>query len=331
MRFCFLVLILLAIACSESEETRKQRLLAQGNDMVGKQHIEEAVKFYEGALKIDSCFADAWNNLGTIYHHQRDFAKASEYYREAITCNPEFVSAYLNRANTLYELDSLQSALADLEKVARLKPDTIALHFSRGIIYTRLRNYHEAKKSFQRAIDVDPSNAELKINMGAVYYYEQKFDSATLYLIPFIEQAPKAEALNTLAMIEIDKKDYDSALVLTERALRLKANDPYILNNRGLIFVLKGEFAKGAEDINESITLDPYNGWAYRNKGIYYLKMKNAKDALRLLKQAEKIDPSIKDLNLYLSEAYTLNGHDQLAKEYYQRALEMSRNVSGKK
>jgi len=328
MRFLLFILVLLMVSCSESEETRKQRLLAQGNDMVEKQHVEEAVKFYEGALKLDSCFADALNNLGTLYHQQRDFEKANEYYKEAIACNPAFVSAYLNRANTLYELNALPEALADLEKVSKLKPDTVTLYFSRGIVYTKLRAYGKAKAAFRQAITLDPTNVELKINLGTVYYYEQKYDSAKNYLLPIVRRLAQPEALNTLAMIEIDKGQYDSAQVLIEQASKLKADDPYILNNRGLVRILTGDLASGVADINQSITLDPYNGWAYRNKGVYYLKMKNATDALRLLLQAEKIDPSIKDLNFYLARAYALDGNDKLAREYDQKALETGGVVS---
>jgi len=48
---------------------------------------------------------------------------------------------------------------------------------------------------------------------------------------------------------------------------------------------------KAETDINQSIELDPYNGWAYRNKGIFYFMKGDYPSAQRLLVQAEKMDP----------------------------------------
>ena len=75
-------------------------------------------------------------------------------------------------------------------------------------------------------------------------------------------------------------------------------------------------------DINLSITLDPYNGWAYRNKGIYYLMTKKYEDALRLLQRAESIDPFIEKIYFYLGDAYYKNGNRKQGCIHYATALE---------
>jgi tetratricopeptide (TPR) repeat protein len=314
--------LLILAACSESKETRVQRFLAQGNDMVRKQNFEEAMSYYEGALKLDSCFADALNNLGSVHHRQGNFAKANDLYSKAIRCNPDFISGYLNRANTRYELNRLDDALEDLKRVEAVKPDTVALPFSRGLIYTRLRDYPNAKRQFKKALQINPENQELAINMGTVYYYEGDYDSARFYLLPVINSNPHPDAYNTLAMIATENEQYDEALNLVTKALALAPKNPYILNNRGYTYLLTGELEKGIDDINESITLDPYNGWAYRNKGIYYLMKNEPVAAIRLLKHAEGIDPDIKDLNTYLAKAYQLNHEEDLARTYREKALQ---------
>ena len=67
---------------------------------------------------------------------------------------------------------------------------------------------------------------------------------------------------------------------------------------------MTNQIEKARADINQSITLDPYNGWAYRNKGIYYLMEKEYEDAISLLIRAESSDPFIEKVYLYLGEAY---------------------------
>ncbi|MFZ6011689.1 MAG: tetratricopeptide repeat protein, partial [Bacteroidota bacterium] len=73
--------------------------------------------------------------------------------------------------------------------------------------------------------------------------------------------------------------------------------------------------------VNASISADPYNGWAYRNKAIYYLKKSAWDDAIRLLQRAEESDPTIENLQSYLGDAFMGKKDKAKACEHYQRAL----------
>jgi uncharacterized protein with beta-barrel porin domain len=55
----------MAVACSDTKETRLQRYLLQGNEQVSLRNADGAERFFKEALRLDSCFADALNNLGT--------------------------------------------------------------------------------------------------------------------------------------------------------------------------------------------------------------------------------------------------------------------------
>jgi tetratricopeptide (TPR) repeat protein len=324
-----LIALVFLFSCSESKETRLQRFLAQGNDMVEKRNTEEAINFYEGALKLDPCFADALNNLGSVYFHERNFSEALDQYSKAISCNPGFIPAYINRANTYYELNELYSALKDLDHVESEKPDTVALHFSRGLVFTRLKNYQKAKASFKRAMQLDARNEEVKINLATLYYFEHQYDSAELLLEPIVSrESEEPNAYNVMAMLKTEAGNLPEALSLVNKALQLKPHDPYYLNNRGYIYLQQNESEKAVADINESIVIDPYNGWAYRNKGIYFLQSRNIDEAIRLLKEAEKIDPNITNLYYYLGEAYW-NKNDRLqACNYFEKARAGDTTVS---
>ena len=161
------------------------------------------------------------------------------------------------------------------------------------------------------------------MNLGTVHYYKKDFDSARYYLNRSIETDPKeANALNALAMVEAELKNYRRAHELLNKALAMQHRDPYFLNNRGYVFLLMNQPDSAIQDIDVSITLDPYNGWAYRNKGIYYLKSGRYEEAIRLLLRAESSDPYIQDLYLYLGEAFGKQNNKAQSCEYYAKALE---------
>jgi tetratricopeptide (TPR) repeat protein len=75
--------------------------------------------------------------------------------------------------------------------------------------------------------------------------------------------------------------------------------------------------AEAENDINKSIGLDPYNGWAYRNKGLFYLLNKDFINSERLLKQAVEMDSFIDKIYFYLGTAYLKNGKQKLACESF--------------
>ena len=76
-----LALILLVIGgCSESKEARVQKFLLKGNLMVKDQNLDQAAYYFKEALNLDPCFADAANNLGTVYFKLKRWDLAMQQY-----------------------------------------------------------------------------------------------------------------------------------------------------------------------------------------------------------------------------------------------------------
>lgn len=318
-------------ACSESRETRLQRYLAQGNDMVKKLNSEQAERYFKEALKLDSCFADAWNNLGTLYFSQRKYELALAQYDHAVACRPAYVDSYFNRANARYELKEYYAALEDAEAIRKMKPDTSAVYFLEGLVFTKLRTFDKAVSSFEAAQLRDAKNGEILVNLGTVRYYQRDFEGARRDLSKaialsvgqsFEDKVSLGNAYNALAMIDVEEGDLAGARQHVEKALAYVPDDAYFLNNRGYLSLLEGDFETAREDINKSITTDPYNGWAYRNKGLLFFKLNHYDDAIRLLLHAESMDPFIDKLYGYLGDAYDAQGDHSRACTYYRKALE---------
>lgn len=91
---------------------------------------------------------------------------------------------------------------------------------------------------------------------------------------------------------------------------------------------MRGELQAAVDDINQSIASDPANAWAYRNKGIYYLKINDAQAAVRLLKQATEMDPFVDDVYAYLAEAYWLAGNIVEACKAYKESRDRKESIN---
>jgi tetratricopeptide (TPR) repeat protein len=64
--------------------------------------MDEAMKAYQMALRLDSHNADALNNIGAVYHAKRDYHKATKYYKKALKYNPRSAAIYCNLGTTYF-------------------------------------------------------------------------------------------------------------------------------------------------------------------------------------------------------------------------------------
>jgi tetratricopeptide (TPR) repeat protein len=93
-------------------------------------------------------------------------------------------------------------------------------------------------------------------------------------------------------------------------------------NNRGYIRLLMGNLDAAVSDIDQSIADDPYNAWAYRNKGLWYLRTGDIANAIQLLSRALTSPDSVEKAEYYLAEAYLAKGEKSKACEHFKRSLE---------
>jgi tetratricopeptide (TPR) repeat protein len=61
-------------------------------------------------------------NLGNIYFKKGEYRQAADQYSRALTFNPGFTEAYINRANSLMAAADYEAALRDYEKFLSLAP-----------------------------------------------------------------------------------------------------------------------------------------------------------------------------------------------------------------
>ena len=318
----FLLSLVLLFACSDSKETRLQRYLIQGNEKIKEREYAQAEKYLKEALRLDSCFADALNNLGTVAHRRENKGLAVDYYSEAIRCNADFYPAYFNRANVYYEIGNFDGALADLEIIGKRFPDTLVMHQLRALVYWKKYDYPMARENFVTMKKNTPDDPNILINIGTIFSMEKNFDSARFYLNKALTLSPEEpNAFNALAMLEADAGNAAESRKWMDKALALAPEDAYTLNNDGYLLLLEGKHAEALERINASIATDPYNSWAYRNKGLYFLKRGELDEALLLFKRAEEGDERVDKLYAFMAEAYAGKNDQARSCEYYKKAV----------
>lgn len=99
---------------------------------------------------------------GNKAFQQQNYAKALEFYSEAILAEPNEKSLYSNRSATYAAMKNFVKALEDGDKVVELDPDWPKGHFRRGNALEALLRYQEAHEAYKTGLAKDASDAALK-------------------------------------------------------------------------------------------------------------------------------------------------------------------------
>ncbi|WP_345269000.1 tetratricopeptide repeat protein [Nibrella viscosa] len=299
------VLLAMMGSCSDTRQEEAAQFFLKGNIQLNKQEYREAIRFYTEAINKKPDFADAYNNRGLAKYRNGDLPGALADYDKAIDIDPNFEAAYLNRADVRNDLNDAQNSLADLQRIEKTYKDSAFYQARLGETYTRLNNLAPAQAAFDKAIRLDPNNAEALTNRGALLFQQKAYKLSQLDLERALQLNPKQhEALNNLSMILARSKNYESALAYVNRALEQKPNQPYYLNNKGYYLMMLDRDKEALPFLQESLQLDNQNAWAYRNMGIFYLRQKQAGQAIEALRKAEQLDSSVDQVYYYLGNAY---------------------------
>jgi tetratricopeptide (TPR) repeat protein len=94
-----------------------------------------AKKKYQQAIKLNPKYADAINNLGTIYYSEKRYRQATNYYRRAMHCSPSpSATIAANIGSAYFARKKYGDAAEWYEKAVRIDPDIFERHSSAGTI-----------------------------------------------------------------------------------------------------------------------------------------------------------------------------------------------------
>lgn len=94
--------------------------------------LNAAKKNYEHAIKVDRRFADAVNNLGTIYYAHKNYRAAISRYRKAIRMNPDIASFWSNLGTAYYSRGKFKEMTTAYERALGLDPLVFEHHGTTG-------------------------------------------------------------------------------------------------------------------------------------------------------------------------------------------------------
>ncbi len=107
---------------------------------------------------------DFYTDAGKAFE-QNDFEKAIILYTKAIDADPNYSSAYFNRALSYAIVNKYAEATRDAEKVLSIEPDSHDAPYVMGIISEYQHDYKGAKEWYEKALAKNPNYEQAKARL----------------------------------------------------------------------------------------------------------------------------------------------------------------------
>ena len=128
---------------------------------------------------------------------------------------------------------------------------------------------------------INETDSDEQLNQGIALLEEGQYDRAIAYFNKAIELNPRdADAYNNRGLAYFEGKgQYDKAIVDYNKAIELNPRSAAAYNNRGLAYGYKGKYDKAISDCNKAIELNPRSAAAYNNRGLSYFNKRDYEKA----------------------------------------------------
>lgn len=197
-------------------------------------------------------------------------------------------------------------------------------------------DYTAAKQAFDEALRYRPNDPRLALIIARAWVSHKRWREAAEVLEKVARRSQDASLYSMLGLCYHNLGDLDRAEEAYLQALRLRPDDPLVLNNLGYMWADQGRNLRTAVKMlekarqlapNEAFIMDSL-GWAYYRQALEDLKSGRERQAERLLKAARDLvekavdrSPGEAEQHYHLGMIYASLGYERDAEAELRRAL----------
>lgn len=288
-RLCItLILLLLTTGCGSGWITANANL-EKGNTSFDEENYEEAVAYYDIAIKAQGNNATAYGNKAAALNLLGRYQEALEMIEKALDISPMDAMLFLNKGDILSSMGKTQEAIAEFDKAIEKKPKLLEAYRSKGSTYYDMGKYEEALAEFDKAVKIDSRYTTAFLWMAQTYLKQQK---------------------------------YEMALDACDRAIYREQKNPEGYRKKAEILMEMRSYEEAFAVINKAIALNKEAIDSYLDKLSMLFRLKNYEECIAFGVESLEKFPEDEDINWYIGDSYSAEYLHQEAIFYYDKILE---------
>lgn len=306
--------------------------IRQAFELKSQQCYKQAIEMLYKALELENDNLEILFQLGELYYLLKNFPRAVGYLEKVTARNSnhieslnilkqihifqnEYKEAYkmaervFNIQKTpenLSELIKIAAKLGNIDKIKEFEKSEIADGY---VIYNCAKAYYDnaclddAKKSLNKALEIDAEHEDALVLLGKIYFDESEFDKSKEIFNKFSKTSENPEILNYLGLFALEDMKFIDAIKYFSKASALnKQNHKYFYNLANAYFY-NGWFDEASKAYLQAICLAPdIVDYRYSLAYLYFedKKYDKAQKEVDYIFSIDKDHPQTKVLNALL-------------------------------
>lgn len=231
------------------------------------QYSEKVYKNTVSLLDYCSQFAVA----GSIRSWMSEAGKVMHYNLMEPTSDKMAVQSFLKGRNLVKEKGKEEEAIAALSKAIEKYDRHAQAYERRAKVCFFMKNYHDAKRDYTKAIGIDPTIPTAYYGRAKVHMLNKDFQEAvddfnqalkkSIALQPVYWKARRLKAQCHLKLKQLDEAAFDLKLFVNRKFGSDDANNKFkrwARFNYATILKSKGEFVDAIDQLNQALEIEPY-------------------------------------------------------------------------
>ncbi len=195
------------------------------------------------------------SNIATLQRYQGKLADAVKNYSLALDMTPHAVTLLLNRAALYVEMDSVQRAIDDYERVCELDMYDTEARYSLGVLALEQGDTKRAEDLFNEIKRINPNSGLYHEGMGLLQKKAGNHSRAAELFSQVIKVHPSAQLLGHRADCYLAMKRLNDAEDDIRTALEMTPDDPYLYVLRAKLNKLRFQRDDMNRDIDTAVSL----------------------------------------------------------------------------
>ncbi|HEY0757656.1 MAG TPA: tetratricopeptide repeat protein [Acidisarcina sp.] len=271
---------------SDAEKGDRARFLDRLANVYREQNkVQQAVDTYRKMVLLGGEYADGgYQEIVNTYRDAKDYAKATATAREAVSKSPDDSSLKMLLANQLADTGKPEEGIALDKSLLKGKPEDREIHLTLAQTYTRLHRWKEASEELEQAEKLTGKPDEkiaLHFVRGALYERQKEYDLAEAEFRQVLTLDPNNSiTLNYLGYMFADRDmKLPEALSLIQKAVKLDPQNYAYLDSLGWAYFRLGEYDKAEESLRSATIRNSTEPTVHDHLGELYEKTGRLKQA----------------------------------------------------
>lgn len=163
-----IVLLFISYGIDQLTLPEEAKYLGQGERFAQKKDYDEAIYWFNKALKVKPDHNKAQMNKFKALHHKslnlksiNNYEEAINYLNEALKIKPDSLMILNDKAQCLFKINRYEDAMKCIDKALEINSKSEDSWRIKGHIYAKIREYGNAISSFEKILKINPNNKEI--------------------------------------------------------------------------------------------------------------------------------------------------------------------------